>query len=100
MSDTEDILMDRVEDHQEMNLKRAEEGLSPEEVTPIEELRRRYEELEEVRHTGCECGDDEACLFVRQREELRALIGEIEPYLRDIPETLREKVRVALEGVK
>lgn len=55
----------------------------------VVELQEQYKALEEVRQPGtCECGDDEACRFVRERdaaiakgeavaEALRVLMGEL-----------------------
>ena len=34
-------------------------------------LREQLAALQEVRAEGCQCGDDEACKFVRERDELK-----------------------------
>jgi hypothetical protein len=37
----------------------------------IAELEAANATLQEVRGAGCQCGDDEACEFVRERDELK-----------------------------
>lgn len=65
----------------------------------LDDLRCRLETLSNVRAAGtCQCSDDEACKFVRQREELRTLLKEAMSTLdAKWPARLFERVKAAVE---
>lgn len=44
------------------------------EVEAVESLQEEIAALKEVRGAGCQCGDDEACRFVRERDAANAAL--------------------------
>jgi len=58
----------------------------------IRELQAKYKALEEVREPGtCECGDDEACRFVRERDAARERVKQLEGLARELFRELDEE---------
>jgi hypothetical protein len=51
----------------EARVKEMEEGLAK-----ADKLRGELAAMEEIRGAGCQCGDDDACRFVLERDEARA----------------------------
>ena len=61
-------------------------------------LRELVRTAADVRAAGsCQCGDDEACAFVRQREELRKLLALVAPLAGYMPPSLFSRVQKAIE---
>ena len=65
----------------------------------LTDLRELVRTASEVRAAGsCQCGDDESCKFVRQRDELRELVAHMLPWMmRTTPPALIGTARAALE---
>lgn len=54
------------------------------EVSRLREQVADLQAVETARSEGCACGDDEACRFVRERDEARAKVAQLQGLLRDM----------------
>ena len=66
----------------------------------LADLRALVRTASEVREAGsCQCSDDEACRFVKERDELRALLKEVMGTLdAKWPARLFERVKTAVDA--